>query len=162
MDYRKNELEGHDDRLYRLIREYIDKHRSLDDIKRDRIHKELDKLMREYKDKHRSLEEIKWDEISKELNRADKNQTEELHGRVCFVATAAYGSDSAPEVFLLRRFRDRVFVGNRLGGLVVSAYYVIGPRLARVVQNSNVLRSLVKWLVLEPVVWAVRMWVQRR
>jgi hypothetical protein len=51
----------------------------------------------------------------------------------CFVATAAYGSWSHPDVAALRRFRDEVLVRHRTGRAFIRIYRVVGPRLARLV-----------------------------
>jgi hypothetical protein len=47
------------------------------------------------------------------------------HG--CFIATAAYGYYSAPEVQALRAFRDRYLLTNRAGSAFVRWYYEHGP-----------------------------------
>ena len=47
-----------------------------------------------------------------------------------FVATAAYGSRSHPDVVALRRFRDEVLVRSAPGRAFVAAYRVLGPRMA--------------------------------
>jgi hypothetical protein len=41
----------------------------------------------------------------------------------CFVATAAYGTDTAEEIGLLREFRDVVLLPSGLGAEFVSLYY---------------------------------------
>jgi len=41
----------------------------------------------------------------------------------CFVATAVYGDINAPEVNVLRDFRDTVLMENGLGRKVVDLYY---------------------------------------
>ena len=51
----------------------------------------------------------------------------------CFVATAAYGSRTHPDVVALRRFRDKVLVRSAQGRAFVAAYRVLGPRMARFV-----------------------------
>lgn len=47
--------------------------------------------------------------------------------RGCFIATAAYGSYSAPEVQALRTFRDRYLLTNRVGSAFVRWYYEHSP-----------------------------------
>lgn len=49
----------------------------------------------------------------------------------CYVATAVYGSYDAPEVWVLRRWRDEVLLSRRHGRLFVRAYYAISPWLVR-------------------------------
>jgi hypothetical protein len=50
-------------------------------------------------------------------------------GSRCFIATAAFGSPMAPEVALLRAFRDSWLLTNSPGRIVVEFYYWISPRL---------------------------------
>ena len=45
----------------------------------------------------------------------------------CFIATAAYGTDTAEELNILREFRDEVLLPNRLGAGFVSFYYETSP-----------------------------------
>jgi ABC-type dipeptide/oligopeptide/nickel transport system permease component len=47
--------------------------------------------------------------------------------RGCFIATAAYGYYSAPEVQALREFRDQYLLTNRAGSAFVRWYYEYGP-----------------------------------
>jgi Flp pilus assembly protein TadD len=57
----------------------------------------------------------------------------------CFIATAVYGSDQAPQVQTLRVFRDRRLLPSRLGRRVVDWYYRFAPRVAVVVAASPTL-----------------------
>jgi len=58
----------------------------------------------------------------------------------CFVASAVYGSASAPEVAALRAWRDEVLVRSRAGRAVIAAYAVVGPWGARAVRRWPRLR----------------------
>lgn len=60
----------------------------------------------------------------------------------CFVATAAYGTDLAPEVGMLRQFRDKALLDSPLGRLAVASYYSLSPSLAAVISESEELREL--------------------
>lgn len=53
-------------------------------------------------------------------------------GGPCFVATVAFG-EGAPELEVLRRFRDRVLLPNAPGRRFVALYYRHGPPLARAI-----------------------------
>ena len=46
----------------------------------------------------------------------------------CYVATAVYGSYDCPEVWVLRRFRDRFLEKHWLGRRFIYAYYAISPK----------------------------------
>ena len=58
-------------------------------------------------------------------------------GRGCLVATAVYGSPDAPQVQVLRRFRDSVLLHSLPGKFCVRAYYAWAPSLARRLQRSR-------------------------
>lgn len=68
----------------------------------------------------------------------------------CFVATAAMGSADAFEVMALRRFRDRVLSCNRPGRVLIAAYYRASPPLARLIARHDILRSLIRRLMVQP------------
>lgn len=59
----------------------------------------------------------------------------------CYVATAVYGSYDCPEVWILRRWRDRRLMTNTAGRFLVSAYYSISPHLVRLLGNRVWFRS---------------------
>ena len=58
----------------------------------------------------------------------------------CFVATATYKSETAPQVLILRAYRDNIMMNTWMGIKVVNVYYHVGPRLAAVVNSIPVLR----------------------
>ena len=66
-------------------------------------------------------------------NEDEEREPETASAGGCFVATAAYGSWSHPDVAALRRFRDEVLVRHRTGRAFIRIYRVVGPRLARLV-----------------------------
>ncbi len=70
----------------------------------------------------------------------------------CFVATAAYGSDTADEIHILTEFRDSVLMRSRLGTGFVSFYYKAGPPLADFISRHEGLRTLARVGLLDPVV----------
>jgi hypothetical protein len=74
----------------------------------------------------------------------------------CFVATAAYGDPSHPDVEALRRFRDRYLMKSRAGRTFVELYYRYSPPLARFVAKYPVLRAMSRAL-LYPAVLLCRM-----
>jgi hypothetical protein len=91
------------------------------------------------------------DEMDEEEARADADEDEEKDaggsGGGCFVATAAYGSGSHPDVVDLRRFRDEVLVRHAAGRAFIGFYAAVGPRLAAYVsprgRSGRVARALI-------------------
>lgn len=45
----------------------------------------------------------------------------------CYVATCIYGSYDCPEVWTLRRYRDKKLLMSTLGRFFVRSYYFISP-----------------------------------
>ncbi len=75
------------------------------------------------------------------------------NGTGCFIATAAYGGESAPSVLALRDFRDRYLITNAPGRAVVDAYYATSPPLARYLDAHPELKPVVR-VALYPLVAA--------
>jgi hypothetical protein len=69
----------------------------------------------------------------------------------CFIATAAYRSDSAAPVLILRDFRDRYLLPHAAGRAFVRAYYRVSPALSRSLDDVPQLRAAVR-AVLAPLV----------
>jgi hypothetical protein len=65
----------------------------------------------------------------------------------CFIATAVYGSYDAPEVLILRRFRDIYLDTKYLGRLFIKAYYRLSPPIANWIKNKNRLKRYSKLLL---------------
>jgi len=66
----------------------------------------------------------------------------------CFIAQAAFGSELSGKIHVLRAFRDRVLLACGPGTALVEAYYEHGPGLARWVGGSEVLRRVVRVLLM--------------
>ncbi len=63
----------------------------------------------------------------------------------CFIATAAYGSEMAPEVETLRRFRDGFLLANPVGRSLVAFYYKASPPLADFIATRPFLRAAARF-----------------
>jgi hypothetical protein len=73
----------------------------------------------------------------------------------CFIATAAYGTSTATEIDTLRAFRDEVLLESTLGSKLVEWYYQASPPLADFISENQPLRTLVRDLFVEPIIWAI-------
>ena len=84
----------------------------------------------------------------------------------CFIATAAYGSDTAKELDILREFRDTVLLPSNLGVRFVSFYYRIGPPIANLMSQHEVFRTAVRVGFVDPIVkildWTHNLWSARQ
>jgi hypothetical protein len=76
----------------------------------------------------------------------------------CFIATAAYGSPMAPQVDVLRVWRDRHLRPHWPGRAFIRAYETVSPPLADAIRDSAWLRAAVR-VFLWPVVGAAAVWL---
>ncbi|OGN95334.1 MAG: hypothetical protein A2Z77_01735 [Chloroflexi bacterium RBG_13_51_36] len=73
----------------------------------------------------------------------------------CFIATAAYGTSTAEQMDVLREFRDVVLLNSTVGARLVDLYYQISPPIAEFISEHGVVRTLVRELLIDPIVWLV-------
>jgi hypothetical protein len=67
-----------------------------------------------------------------------------LPNKGCFIATAAYGHYSAPQVQALREFRDRYLMPTAFGRAFVRWYYEYGPAGAKFINVHPWLKPVVR------------------
>ena len=83
-------------------------------------------------------------------------------GGYCFIATAAYGTETASELDILRDFRDQLLLKNALGSSFVEAYYRVSPPIADFIAKNDFLRAIVREMLIDPVVnllrWSQGLW----
>jgi hypothetical protein len=79
----------------------------------------------------------------------------EVAGGGCFIATAAYGSPTAEQLNLLREFRDVVLLESTASSQFVDLYYKLSPPVADFISGNSFLRTVVRELLVDPVVWMV-------
>ena len=69
----------------------------------------------------------------------------------CFIATAAYGSPLDPYVKILRKFRDKHLLTNKIGRKFVRIYYSYSPAIAGYIAKHDALKVITR-LSLLPVI----------
>jgi len=83
-------------------------------------------------------------------------------GGFCFIATAAYGTETASQLDILRDFRDQVLLENDLGSRFVAAYYKVSPPVADFIARNDFLRAVVREVLIDPIVnllqWSQGLW----
>jgi len=76
-------------------------------------------------------------------------------GAMCIIATATYGSAVAPQVELLRNFRDNAILPTRAGASFMTMfnawYYSFSPQTANQIANNWAARSVMQ-IVLSPLI----------
>ena len=70
----------------------------------------------------------------------------------CFIATACYGNYDAPEVLVLRQFRDEKLLQSFFGKVFVKFYYSVSPFFATLISKPDTLKKSVRQYLLEPIV----------
>lgn len=65
----------------------------------------------------------------------------------CFIATMIYGDYCAPEVRVLRRFRDQVLDKHWLGRKAINLYYKYSPFFVRKIQHIEIAKKIIKLLI---------------
>ena len=97
-----------------------------------------------FQDTLNSFKILSVDEIM--VNSSTDNLTEEGGG--CLIATAAYGSELAPQVQMLREIRDNQLMNTESGKSFMSGfnelYYTFSPTIADMERESPVFKEIVK------------------
>ena len=73
-------------------------------------------------------------------------------GGGCFIATAAYGTETAEQLDVLRAFRDQVLLQSPIGSRFVSLYYKTSPPIADFISEHSILRAVVREALIDPMV----------
>ncbi|MFM6928955.1 MAG: CFI-box-CTERM domain-containing protein [Bdellovibrio sp.] len=67
-----------------------------------------------------------------------------LDDKHCFIATAAFGSEMAPEVQSFRDFRNKYLIPNSWGRKFVKAYYHYSPKYAAMISGNETAKTVVR------------------
>ena len=67
-----------------------------------------------------------------------------LNSLGCYIATMAYGSYEAPEVLVLRRFRDEKLNKTFMGRVFIANYYAFSPLLVKFVKKTGIAERLIR------------------
>ena len=67
-----------------------------------------------------------------------------LRNAGCYIATMAYGSYDAPEVLVLRRFRDEKLNKTFMGRVFIANYYAFSPLLVKFVKKTGIADRLIR------------------
>lgn len=70
----------------------------------------------------------------------------------CFIATACYGNYDAPEVKVLRQYRDQVLARSFAGRLFIRFYYFCSPNLATMIGKSAGAQTFIRTHILNGLV----------
>jgi len=75
----------------------------------------------------------------------------------CFIATAAYGSPLHPYIDILRDFRDKYLMPNKLGRKLVGMYYKYSPFVANLIAKYKALKVIVRNQLIPLIVFSYSM-----
>jgi hypothetical protein len=79
-----------------------------------------------------------------DVDHGDGNGDGDGAPKVCFIATAAYGSQLHPHLDILRDFRDEYLMPNAVGRKFVELYYRYSPSIADFIAKHRLLKVAVR------------------
>ena len=62
----------------------------------------------------------------------------------CYIATCVYGSYDCPQVWTLRRYRDKTLASNWYGRAIIRTYYAISPTIVKWFGNTQWFKKIWK------------------
>lgn len=81
-----------------------------------------------------------------------QNLREGKNSKNCYIATVCYGDINAPEVELLRKYRDTTLAKNIFGIAFIKFYYKFSPTIAVKIKDKTRLNNIVRSAILNPIV----------
>lgn len=109
------------------------------------------RLVDEDRDKIKAIQEKE----NCDLPTAIAKYYEKLTSKVCFIATAAYGTPFAHEIDTLRLWRDNFLEIHLPGRLFIRFYYEVSPRIANFISEKKLLRKFIR-IVLNPCIFILK------
>ena len=104
------------------------------------------------------LAEVDVDQMQQELTELDPSEDIEQNTGGCLIATAAYGSELAPQVQFLREIRDSTLLSTSSGASFMAGfnqvYYSFSPAIADLERENPVFRDMVRG-VITPAMYAM-------
>lgn len=89
---------------------------------------------------------------------AGNMRIESKSGATCFVASVAYDDPNHPDVMFLRLFRDQALCHHEIGKAFIVWYWRNGPKLAKFVARSRILKVLARFHIAGLVLLIRRIW----
>jgi hypothetical protein len=77
------------------------------------------------------------EDTKQKLSDFKKREKKNAPTKGCYIATCVYGSYNCPEVWVLRRFRDRILSNSYLGRLFIRIYYALSPKIVAKFGNRS-------------------------
>ncbi|MBK5283768.1 MAG: hypothetical protein JJE25_00040 [Bacteroidia bacterium] len=74
----------------------------------------------------------------------------------CYIATVCYGGEFAPEVLILKFFRDTTLTKYIFGRLFIKIYYLLSPTVANLLRDQARLNNFIKKYILNKIVSKVK------
>lgn len=78
---------------------------------------------------------------------AAKTAANDMFGTACYVATMAYGDVNAPQVELLRKYRDEKLRHHFFGMLFIRFYYTVSPSLVFLLKDAGSVHRFIRRLL---------------
>lgn len=96
----------------------------------------LDKLIDLYNEENRRTQ-YHMDNINKLLSKKHESKS-------CYIATLVYEDVEHPKVNLLREYRDRYLLQNKVGFVLVLIYYRFSPFVVKMLENRRLVNKVIK------------------
>lgn len=96
-----------------------------------------------------------WGSINSSYNRENNIEPEPTDNNDdtdCFIATAVYGDPNAPNISILRTYRDSVLKKKVFGRIFISTYETIGPVFAYFIRENEKRKMWTKKHIVDPAV----------